>query len=228
MLDSLFFTGIKSSTTIFNLLIALAVALVLGFINSLIYLKIRWKGTPSQSFSVTLVVLPAIVTVIILMVGNNVAGAFGLAGAFSIIRFRTNGGPKDITYVLFSMAIGLACGMGFVLYAAISALVLCGTMIVLEYSGFGHPKMLSKQLRITIPENLDYNSAFEDVFDKYTLDQYLSRIKTVELGSLYQLVYEITIKTSVNEKEFMDELRSRNGNLDILLILSTDSEVDKL
>lgn len=218
MLDSLFYTGTESVITVGNLLIALAAALVFGVINSLIYLKAGKNKSPSASFSITLVVLPAVVTVIILLVGNNVARAFSLAGAFTIIRFRSApGDPKDITYVLFSMAIGLACGMGYIAYAAVAALLLCGVMGILELTGFGQAKEQHKLLKIMVPEMVDYTTAFSDVFQKYTASHRLVRLKTAELGSLYQLSYDISTKKDTNEKDFIDELRCRNGNLNISL-----------
>lgn len=221
MFDSIFEEVTNTSITLSNLLIALGVAFVLGLMISLVYLKTCKKGVPSQSFAVTLVILPVVVTVIILLVGSNVARAFSLAGAFSIIRFRSApGNSKDITYVLFSMAVGLAAGMGFVLYAIVVAVSLCGITIILEALNFGKAAGTEKILKITIPENLDYQNAFEGVMQKYTLSHTLNKVKTTDLGSLYELVYSVTTKNEVSEKDFIDELRCRNGNLNITLILN--------
>lgn len=173
-----------------------------------------------QSFPMTLVLLPAIVTIIILLIGNSVARAFSLAGAFQIIRFRSVAGdPKDITYVLLTMAIGLACGMGFIVYAAFFTIILCVVIIVLEVFKFGRTKTTSKILKIVIPEDLDYENAFDGVLKKYTENFNLIKIKTIDLGSLYQLTYNIITKNAISEKEFIDELRCRNGNLNVTLIL---------
>jgi hypothetical protein len=211
-------TGISFS----GLLASLGTALALGFLVSIVY-RVTHKGkSPSQSFAITLVLLPAIITVIILLVGNNVARAFSLAGAFSIIRFRsTPGEAKDITYVLFSMAIGLATGMGFLFYAGIVGVVLCAAMLILELLKYGHPKGTEKKLKITVPEDLNFQDAFEDIMQKFTVSYKLKKLKTADLGSLYELDYEIVTKEGISEKAFLDELRCRNGNLNITLVLNS-------
>lgn len=228
MLESLFLESTDTIITLSNLLAVMGAALGLGFLNSLVYIKTSRQKMPSQSFAVTLIMLPAVITVIILLVSNNVARAFSLAGAFSIIRFRSvPGDPKDMTYVLFSMAIGLACGMGYIAYAAIIAVILYTVMVILEFSGYGQSKAEDKLLKITIPENLDYQNVFDDVMEKYTLSHALTRVKTTDLGSLFELAYRVSFKNGMNEKEFIDELRCRNGNLNISLILqSSKSETE--
>lgn len=214
----------SASTSAGNLLITLGIALVLGLLISTVHMKTNRGRISSQSFALTLVMLPAVISVIITLVGTNIASAFSLAGAFSIIRFRSApGDSKDIAYVLFSMAVGLACGMGFILQAFIVALLLCGIMAVLEHLKFGHSKSTAKILKITIPENLDYQNAFEGVLKKYTLFYNLNKVKTADLGSLYVLEYSITMKDELNEKSFIDELRCRNGNLNITLVLNTQT-----
>ena len=221
MLDSIFNTVVSDAEfTITNLLMALGVALILGVVISVVYMKTHATRSPSQSFALTLVVLPIIITVIILLVGNSVARAFSLAGAFSIIRFRSApGDPKDITYVLFSMAVGLSCGMGYLLYGVIVAVVLCALIVILELIKFGVPKTTEKLLKITTPENLDYQNAFDSVLKQYTTHYQLLRIRTTDLGSLYELQYKITAKNEIDEKKFIDDLRCRNGNLNITLVL---------
>ncbi len=221
MLDSIFVDIENTALTLPNMLLSLGVALVLGLVIALVYRWTRRETPSSQSFLLTLVMLPAVVTVIILLVGSNVARAFSLAGAFSIIRFRSApGDAKDITYVLFSMAVGLAAGMGFLVYAALVALLLCGAMALLEAIHFGRPSGTEKLLKITVPENLDYESAFDSVLEKYTHSAKLRRVKTVDLGSLYELVYAVVTKDGISEKAFIDELRCRNGNLTIALVLA--------
>lgn len=220
MFDSILTSTSENTVTFPGMLAALGVAFALGLMISLVYMKTHKTHTPSQSFSLTLVLLPAVITVIIMLVGNNVARAFSLAGAFSIIRFRSApGDPKDITYVLFSMAVGLAAGMGFIFYAVIVGVLLCAVMLLLEAFRYGRPKGTEKILKITIPEDLDYQNAFEGVMQKFTLSWALKRIKTADLGSLYELKYAVVTKDGLNEKEFIDELRCRNGNLNITLVL---------
>ncbi len=220
MFDSIFSTlSADASLTLPGLLLALGAALALGLAISLVYMKTHTAHAPSPSFALTLVILPMVITVIILLVGNNVARAFSLAGAFSIIRFRSApGDPKDITYVLLCMAVGLAAGMGFIAYAAIVALSLCLVIVLLEVIGFGQAKGTRKILKITIPENLDYEHTFDSILEKYTLSSALHKVKTADLGSLYELSYSITTKNDISEKELIDELRCRNGNLNITLV----------
>jgi len=221
MLDSLF-TATTETITIspLNLLIALAAAIVFGLLVSVVYMKTHETKSPSQGFAITLVVLPAVIAIIILLIGNSVARAFSLAGAFQIIRFRSApGNPKDITYVLFSMAVGLCCGMGFILLGAIAAIVLCGVMVALETAKFGHSRGNEQLLKIIIPENLDYQHAFDSVFEKYTTSYKRIKVKTADLGSLYELQYKVTTKPGEDEKAFIDDLRCRNGNMNITLVL---------
>jgi hypothetical protein len=220
MFGSIFKSTDAVAISLGSLAAALGVAIVLGLLVSVIYVKTHKTRTPSQSFAITLELLPAIITVIIVLVGSNVARAFSLAGAFSIIRFRSApGDPKDITYVLFSMAVGLAAGMGFLVYAVIVGVLLCGVMLLLELAKFGKPRGTEKILKITIPENLDYQNAFDGVMQKYTLSNTLRRVKTADLGSLYELNYSVVTRDGLSEKDFIDELRCRNGNLNITLVL---------
>jgi hypothetical protein len=221
MFESIFAVGMETVITFPGLSASICTAFILGFIVSFVYSRTqKGKRKLSQSFIITLVMLPAVVTVIILLVGNNVARAFSLAGAFSIIRFRSApGDAKDITYVLFAMAIGLAAGMGFILYSVIVGLALCLVISLLEFFKYGLPKSRELMLKITVPEDLDFPNAFDGVLEKYTASANLRRIKTADLGSLYELCYGVTVKDGVNEKDFIDELRCRNGNLNITLIL---------
>jgi len=213
--------GTDTNFTAANLLAAIAVTLAAGALISFVYMKTH-KAAHSQSFALTLVILPAIIAVIILLVGNSVARAFSLAGAFSIIRFRSApGDPKDITFVLFSMAVGLACGMGYLLCGVTVAVILCAVMVFLAAVKFGGVKQTGKLLKITVPENIDYKDAFDDILRKYTENYTLIKIKTADLGSLYELQYRITSGGDTDEKVFIDELRCRNGNLNITLVLDS-------
>jgi hypothetical protein len=221
MFESIFATAVADSTiTPARLVVSMAAALGFGLIISLVYMKTHETKTPSVGFALTLVILPAVITVIILLIGNSVARAFSLAGAFQIIRFRSApGNPKDIAHVLFSMAVGLCCGMGFILYGAIATVVLCGVMLVLEQAKFGRAKSALQLLKITVPESLDYQNAFESVLQKYTTTYKRIKVKTADMGSLYELQYRVTTKADADEKEFIDALRCRNGNLNISLVL---------
>jgi hypothetical protein len=227
MFDSIFSAADSVAISLGGLAAAIGVSLALGLLVSVVYMKTRKDKTPSQSFAMTLVMLPAVIAVIILLVGSNVARAFSLAGAFSIIRFRSApGDPKDITYVLFSMAVGLAAGMGFLLYAVAVGVALCAVVFVLEALNFGKTRGTEKILKITIPENLDYQNAFDGVMQKYTLSNTLRRVKTVELGSLYELNWSVVTRNGMSDKDFMDELRCRNGNLSITLVLDAPANTE--
>lgn len=221
MLDSIFNVALTSADLTFtDAMITIVVALALGAIISLTYMKTSPAGY-SQSFTLTMVLLPVIVAIIILLIGSNVARAFSLAGAFSIIRFRSApGDPKDITYVLFTMASGLACGVGAFGYAVLFTLVLCAVMFVLNKLRFGAAKSVQKTLKVTIPESLGYEEAFAEVFEKFGVAYELRKIRTTELGSLYELVYSVTFSENTNQKDFLDMIRTRNGNLDLSLTMT--------
>lgn len=161
---------------------------------------------------------------IILLIGSNIARAFSLAGAFAIIKFRSApGDPKDIAYVLFTMAAGLACGVGAYAYSVLFTVLLCLVMFFLDLVNFGAKRTSNKLLKITIPEDLDYEGAFDEVFNQYTTGYELRKVKTTDLGSLYELLYTITMSNEVSQKEFIDALRCRNGNLNIVLSMSAEA-----
>lgn len=167
---------------------------------------------------------PCVVAIIILLIGSNIARAFSLAGAFSIIRFRSApGDPKDIAYVLFTMAAGLSCGTGYYQYAALFTIVLCLLMYILSKARFGAGNTAMKLLKITIPEDLNYEGAFDEIFQKFTTACELKKVKTTDLGSLYELVYTVTMDNKTSQKEFLDAIRCRNGNLDITLSMIPDT-----
>lgn len=225
MLDDIFSAALTSTELTFtNAILTILTAIVLGVIISLTYMKTSPAGY-SQSFTLTMVLLPVIVAIIILLIGSNVARAFSLAGAFSIIRFRSApGDPKDITFVLFTMASGLACGVGAFGYAVLFTVILCIIMFILNRTGFGIRTTMQKTLKVTIPENLGYEEAFAEVFDKFNVAYELKKIRTTELGSLYELVYAVTINEQTSQKELLDAIRTRNGNLDLSLTMSPTSE----
>jgi hypothetical protein len=206
-----------------SVLITISIAFITGIFISYFYMITYKTGVYSQNFLLTLVMLPTIIALIILLIGSNLARAFSLAGVFSIIRFRTSmGNPKDIAYIFFTVAVGLALGTGFIGYAVLFAVVLCAFMYLLCRINFGQKKNVSKKLRILMPEDLDYESVFDDIFYKYTNSHIIKRTKTTDLGSLYELTYDISLKKGVSEKKFIDELRCRNGNLTISI--STNEE----
>jgi uncharacterized membrane protein YqaE (UPF0057 family) len=216
-------TSVDTSISLINALLTIIVSFVLGMIISTTYMKTSNQKGHSENFSLTLVMAPAVIAIIILLIGSNIARAFSLAGAFSIIKFRSAAGePRDIAYVLFTMAVGLACGAGYYGYAVLFSIVLCSLMFFLNMINFGVNKNSYKLLKITIPEDLDYEGVFDEIFEKYTIGYELKKIRTKDLGSLYELVYHVNIDNKISQKDFMDELRCRNGNLNITLLMKED------
>lgn len=195
-------------------------------IISIIYIIGSKNKRYSTNFAITLVILPAVVTIVIMLVGSNVARAFSLAGTFALVRFRSvPGDSKDIVSVFFAMAIGLATGMGYLGFAAIITVIIGVIYIALSKSGYAVSKRKEKELKITIPEDMNYQGAFDDVFGKYTSANSLERIKTTNLGTLFELTYHICLRDKIDEKEFIDEIRCRNGNLNIVLSSSSDNNI---
>jgi len=200
------------------------VSFILGAIISLTYMKTSNKGRYSRNFSLTLIIIPTVIAIIVFLIGNNVARAFSLAGAFSLIKFRSApGDPKDISYVLFTMAAGLACGVGLFGYGVLFTIFLCTLMILLHLVNFGVSKTSQKLLKITIPEDLDYEGVFDDIFLEYTKGHELIKVRTTDLGSLFQIVYTVVLDNSTSQKAFLDALRCRNGNLNITLSMCADT-----
>ena len=208
------------SLSLGEILIAIGAALLVGAMVSFTYRKTH-EGAASGNFMLTLVLLPAVISVIILLIGSDVAKAFSLAGAFSIIRFRSApGDPKDIAYILFTLAGGLAAGAGVPLYAIAFTLILCAVMFLLKKIRFGESRgSAPKLLQVTIPEDLDYDQALNEVLDRYTDSYTLEKVKMTAMGSLYTLYYAVSLAPETNIKEFIDSLRTRNGNLAINLHL---------
>ncbi|SDC15671.1 protein of unknown function [Paenibacillus sp. UNCCL117] len=222
MLESIFAsTGATTELTLSHALLTILISVLLGGIISATYMKTSSRGGYSQNFSLTMVLLPAIVAIIILLIGSNIARAFSLAGAFSIIRFRSApGDPKDIAYVLFTMAAGLAVGVGAFGYAVLFTICLCALMVILSFLKFGEKKTVQRMLKVTVPEDLGYMEAFDQVFKSFHIAYELKKVRTTELGSLYEVVYMVTMDHLTNQKEFLDAIRCRNGNLDITLTMS--------
>ena len=173
----------------------------------------------TRSFATTLALLPAIVCVVIAMVNGNIGAGVAVAGAFSLVRFRSvPGSGKDISFVFLAMCVGLVCGMGYVFYAVLVTAIIGGAYLLYQlYGSRGLASAKDRSLRITVPEDLDYVGAFDDLFEKYTTYHELVSVKTSNMGSLFRLVYDIGIADPGVEKAFIDELRCRNGNLEISL-----------
>ncbi len=214
-------SDISISSAIITMLVAVAFGLAIGFT----YYKTQEENY-QRSMAITLLMLPIILSVIIVFIGSNIARAFSLAGTLSIIRFRSApGDPKDIGFIFFDIAAGLACGVGLFGYGAIFVLLLCIIMITAEKFNFFEKKTVQKTLKITIPENLNYQGAFDEILTKYTKKYKLVQIKTTDLGSLFELNYSIIMDNDKTEQEFINELRCRNGNLNIVLAVSAPIKI---
>ena len=208
---SILHTGSFSAESVF---LTMLVALALGIVIALVY---KSSHSHTSSFAVMLAVLPVVESVIILMVNGNLGASVVVLGAFGLIRFRSaTGSAWDIGFIFFAMAVGLAVGLGFLGLAAVLTVVVCAIMYLLERMHFGTSIPKEKQLRITIPEDLEYNGIFDDLFQTYTNSVRLERVKTINLGTMYELTYILDLKDPAKEKEFIDALRCRNGNLNIV------------
>ena len=171
----------------------------------------------SRGFAVTLAILPAMVQMVILLVNGNIGAGVAVAGAFSLVRFRSvPGTAREIGAIFLAMAIGLATGMGYVALAAIFFVIVAAALLALTAMSFGDRSPRERLLKITIPENLDYDGLFDDIFRQYTSSHTLERVKTTNMGTLYELQYHITLKVAQVPKVCLDALRCRNGNLNIL------------
>ena len=211
----LFDTAASVTISVENFLLCVGVSLVLGVFLAVLY---AIKSRYTKSFLMTLGILPAVVCIVIMMVNGNVGAGVAVAGAFSLVRFRSAAGTaKEIAVIFLAMAAGLVCGMGYLAYAALFTLIVGVIFLVMQFIKIPQSKAVLKQktLRITIPEDLDYTGIFNDIFEKYTTEYKLTNVKTSNLGSLFKLTYNITEKDVAKEKEMIDELRVRNGNLEI-------------
>ena len=190
-------------------------ALVLGLLTALVF-SAGTKNTSSWKFSIAL--LPAVVSVVIMMVNGNIGAGLGVAGTFALVRFRSQpGSAKELTGLFFAVSIGLICGMGYIGIAVIFFVVMAIAALLLAKLHFGEADAAIRNLKITIPENLDYEEIFDDLFEKYLKSHVLMQVKTTNMGTLYDLHYEVKLKDGVSPKEFIDALRCRNGNLNIIL-----------
>lgn len=204
-----------TATSVLGILLS---SILLGVLISVVYLFTHKKEGYSQAFCVALILLAPIVAMVILLIGNNVARAFSLAGAFALIRFRSApGDPKDIAFVFLSVVMGLGCGMGYWLYAGMATIIICAVSVVLHLINFAGKKGNTYALKITVPETLNYVGAFDGTLGKYTDSFKLTRVKTVDFGALFELTFTVNLKDDKQMREMIDELREMNGNLKIML-----------
>jgi len=201
--------------TVSDFLLCVGVALAIGLILAL---SCSFRSRYSKSFVTTLALLPAVVCVVIMMVNGNVGAGVAVAGAFSLVRFRSAPGTaKEISMIFVAMGAGLIAGMGYLAFALLFTVILCAVSLAYDLLSMGSGKnaVRYKTLNITVPEDLDYTNVFEAVLRQYAVSFELVRVKTTNMGSLFRLTYDITLKDPAGEKEMIDALRCRNGNLEI-------------
>lgn len=215
-------SAIAEALTLNSVLYTLASSVIIGLVISLVYLFTHKKEGYSQAFCVALILLAPIVGLVILLIGNNVARAFSLAGAFALIRFRSApGDPKDIAFVFMSVVMGLACGMGYWFYAAVATVFICIIIILLHFTNYAGKTAEAYSLKITVPETLNYVGAFDESLGKYCNNFKLTKVKSVDFGALFELTFSVTMNDPKQMREMLDDLRAMNGNLKIMLSTET-------
>lgn len=227
LFSGLFDTDMTKTIRIEEFLLCVGCSLLIGMILVLGY---RSHARYTKSYIMTLAVLPAIVCVVIMMVNGNIGTGLAVAGAFSLVRFRSvPGSAKEITMLFLAMGTGLLTGMGYIGFAFVFAIIMSVIVAIYNHLDFGVKKNVAryKMIRITIPEDLDYSNVFESVLESYTDAYELVQVKTLNMGSLFRLTYHLTMKKDANEKEMIDVLRCRNGNLEIT-ISKQDSAMEVL
>ncbi|MBE6600876.1 MAG: DUF4956 domain-containing protein [Ruminococcaceae bacterium] len=199
-----------------DFLLCLGVSLMLGLIMAAAYM---FKNEHTKSFLVTLALLPAVVCVVIMMVNGNIGAGVAVAGAFSLVRFRSApGSAKEIVTIFLAMGAGLIAGMGYLGFAALFTVIMCAMFLLYSaLAGNARSEAINKTIKITIPEDLDYSGAFEDIFAEYTKKNELVKVKTTNMGSMFLLTYNVTLRDATKEKEMIDRIRERNGNLEIMV-----------
>ncbi|MFR4440161.1 MAG: DUF4956 domain-containing protein [Hungatella sp.] len=214
MLHNILTNTAAADIAVAQLLTCMAAALLLGVFLAAVH---TYKNTYSKNFILTLILLPAIVQSVILLVNGNVGTGVAVMGAFSLVRFRSApGNSREISSIFLAMAAGLAVGTGYIGIAALMTVVIGIAMVAVLSLPMGNRSLNKRELKITIPEHLDYSGIFEDIFSSYTRSAELKCVKTVNMGSLYELHYGVDLKSEEKEKQMLDAIRCRNGNLPIV------------
>ena len=197
------------------MMLAIGVSLLLGLVIAKVY---QFKTVYSKSFVMSLALLPTLIAIVIFLVNGSLGAGVAVMGAFSLIRFRSApGGAKELVSIFLVMTIGIAIGMGYLVFATVFTLIMSLAMLLLEVVNFGQMKHSMRQLTIIIPESLDYESIFDDIFNKAANHVELANVKTSDMGSLFKIKYILQLNGRMTEKELIDALRTRNGNLEIAI-----------
>jgi hypothetical protein len=212
MLSSIFHAG---TFDVQATAVALTAGLLLGLVISIVYLIT--SDEPGR-FAIVIAAMPLLVTAVIMIVNGNLGTSVAVLGAFGLVRFRSAAGSAwEIVFLFFSMAVGLAVGMGFITLAAIITILVGILLILLEKTDYGNGVSKQRELKITIPEDLNYSSLFDDLFQRYTKKSEFRRVKTTNMGTMYELDYRVVLRKPEEEKELIDQIRCRNGNLTVIM-----------
>lgn len=204
---------LSNGLTITNFTICIATSLILGFVIAIVY---KMTNHCSKSFLLTLIILPTLIQSIIIMSNGNIGTSVAILGAFSLIRFRSlPGTSKEITAIFFCMTVGVGIGLGLIIHSILLTLIVIGLMLIFNKIKVGNEN--NKILKIVIPEDVEYQKEFKEIFDKYLKYYEFKKIQTINLGSLFEITYNIKLIDIINLKEFIDELRIKNNNLKIVL-----------
>ncbi len=215
LFKGLFDTDLTAVISVTDFLLCLGASLVIGILMAFAYM---YRTRYTKSFVVTLALLPAVVCVVIMMVNGNVGTGVAVAGAFSLVRFRSvPGTAKEICTLFLAMGAGLIAGMGYLGFALLFTAVMCVMFVLYNRLDFGTKKNAAtfKTFTITIPEDLDYSGIFDDIFSEFTTSYDLVRVKSTNMGSMFKLTYNVMLRDVTREKEMIDKIRCRNGNLEI-------------
>ncbi|SFN47757.1 protein of unknown function [Pseudobutyrivibrio sp. UC1225] len=219
-------TNVETTFTIADALMDAGLAAILGLIISFTYIK---TGKNSKNFARTLIILPSLVCLVMLAVNGNFGTSLAVVGAFSLVRFRSlQGSSRDIGFIFFTMTVGIICAIGELPLALLVTAFICAIHMVLFYTNFAANDVDEKDLRVTIPENLDYSDIFDDIFERYTKSYKQVAVKTTNMGSMYEINYRVKLNDEKQEKSFIDEIRMRNGNLTVVCGRCDMNEAEEL
>ncbi len=225
-------TALSTSTTDSQITSQMAVlySMAAGILGLLIsYTYIKTSNRISKNFARTLITLPILVCVVLMVVNGNFGTSIAVLGAFSLVRFRSlQGSSRDISFIFFSMTIGIVCAVGELGLAAVLTALICLVHFILWATKYGTSSAAEKDLRVTIPENLDYSDIFDDLFAKYTTENRQIAVRTTNMGSMYEINYRVKLKDDCDEKKFLDEIRMRNGNLTVVCGRCDVNEAEEL
>ena len=226
LFKGLFDSDLASVISVSDFILCLVFSLVLGIIMAFAYM---YRTRYTKSFVITLALLPSVVCVVIMLVNGNVGTGVAVAGAFSLVRFRSvPGTAKEICTLFLAMGAGLIAGMGYLGFSVLFTIVMCIMFMLYNRLNFGTKKNSEayKNISVTIPEDLDYSGVFDDIFAEYTIAHDLDRVKTTNMGSMFKLTYNITLRDVGLEKEMIDKIRCRNGNLEITVSKQGTAEAE--